>query len=53
MQVLHLFSLKRSDIVCIRPFLIVKMKSLVVSSAGLYCRGCTEKGRASPQGSDS
>ena len=30
----------------IRPFLIVKMKSLVVSSAGLYCRGCTGEGES-------
>ena len=30
---------------CIRPFLIVK--SLVVSSAGLYCRGCTGEGVSS------
>ena len=37
--------MKRSVVgVCIRPFLIVKMKSLVVCSAGLYCRACTGKG---------
>ena len=41
--------LKRSVVVCvyIRPFLIVKMKSLVVSSAGLYCKGCTGEGESS------
>ena len=33
--------------VYIRPFLIVKMKSLVVSSAGLYCMGCTGEGESS------
>ena len=32
--------------VFIRPFLTVKMKSLVVSSAGLYCRGCTGEGES-------
>ena len=38
--------MKRSDVVCVRPFLMEKMKSLVVSSAGLYCRGCTGEGES-------